>query len=326
MPAEVDAIIAQIDGAIANVNGLTQQAVDVDVVGQLASAIAAAELTIKNIDDNADNLPAILAEIEALAAKANALDVEGLVTQTTQTLAAIDALTASDAALALPASLNQALEEVRGLVSDFRTGGAADNLNAALASASEAAQAVEGAVADLPELSQQASTLLTNIDTALAGLPTIVAELEALTTKANAVEIEALVVQTTDTLNAIEALVANEDTAALPASLTAALNEMRSVLAEIRDGGAINNVNAALSSANEAAQAIERAAASLPALTQRANALAQQTGAVLDSYGDRSRFNAETLSTLRDIQAAADAVSSLARTIQRNPNSLLTGR
>ena len=165
-----------------------------------------------------------------------------------------------------------------------------------------------------------------NIDTALIGLPTIMAELEALTTKANGVEIEALVVQTTQTLDAIETLVANEDTAALPASLSAALDEMRAVIGEIRDGGAINNANEALNSANEAARAIERAAATLPALTQRANQLAAQTAAILDSYGERSRFNAETLSTLRDIQSAADAVTSLARTIQRNPSSLLTGR
>jgi paraquat-inducible protein B len=326
VPADIDAIIAQIDGAISNVNVITEQAFEADVVGQITSAIAAAERTIENLDAATGNLPEILAQIETLAAKTNALDIDGLVNQTTATLASIDALIGDDATVALPSTVNDALNEVRGLVSDFRTGGSADNLNAALASASEAAKAVETAVFDLPALSRQASTLLTNIDTALIGLPTIMAELEALTTKANGVEIEALVVQTTQTLDSIETLVANEDTAALPASLSAALDEMRAVIGEIRDGGAINNANEALNSANEAARAIERAAETLPALTQRANQLAAQTAAILDSYGERSRFNAETLSTLRDIQSAADAVTSLARTIQRNPSSLLTGR
>ena len=37
------------------------------------------------------------------------------------------------------------------------------------------------------------------------------------------------------------------------------------------------------------------------------------------------RYNS-ALATLRDIQEASDAISSLARTIERNPNSLLIGR
>jgi paraquat-inducible protein B len=88
----------------------------------------------------------------------------------------------------------------------------------------------------------------------------------------------------------------------------------------------LRNVNAALASANSAAQAIEDAAESLPALSAQAGALVSQTQSVVDSYSERSRFNQETLSTLRDIQSAADAISALARTIQRNPSSLLTGR
>ena len=104
------------------------------------------------------------------------------------------------------------------------------------------------------------------------------------------------------------------------------MNEMRIFLEDIREGGAIENVNAALDAANQAAQAVEDAVSTFPALSARANQLVAQTEAVVESYSDRSRFGAETLATLRDIQAAADAVSSLARAIQRSPNSLLTGR
>ena len=101
---------------------------------------------------------------------------------------------------------------------------------------------------------------------------------------------------------------------------------MRGFLAEVREGGAIENVNAALAAANEAAQAIEDSVSTFPALSARANALVAQTEAVVDSYSERSRFGAETLATLRDIHAAAEALTSLSRAIQRNPNSLLTGR
>ncbi|MEJ6397878.1 PqiB family protein [Yoonia sp. 208BN28-4] len=326
VPADVQAVLTQLDDAIANFNNIATQATENNLVGRLADAIETANTAVANIDTGTANLPAIMAEVEALAAKANALELEALVNQTSQTLSSIDGLVGSEETNALPGSVNTALDEIRGLVADFREGGAADNLNAALASANEAASAVEGAVSDLPELSQQASDLLANIDTALENLPQITAEIEALVAKANGVEIDSLVAQTESTLDAIEALVADTQAAELPASLSAALDEMRGVLADVREGGAVQNVNAALNSANQAAQAIERAAASLPGLTQRANALAIQTGDVLENFGERGRFNAETLATLRDIQAAADAVSSLARAIQRNPNSLLTGR
>ena len=97
-------------------------------------------------------------------------------------------------------------------------------------------------------------------------------------------------------------------------------------LEEIRKGGAVENVNAALQSASEAAKAIETSVQGLPDLSARASRLVTEMESVIASYGERSRFSAETVSTMRDIQAAADAVTNLARTIQRNPSSLLTGR
>ena len=154
----------------------------------------------------------------------------------------------------------------------------------------------------------------------------LIAQIEALTEKANALELNALVASANSTLDSIDALIASDDTMDLPGTVNAALDEMRGFLAEVREGGAIENVNAALASANEAAQAVEEAVAGLPELATRANSLVSQTEAVIASYGERSRFNAETLETLRDIQSAADALTALARTIQRNPSSLLTGR
>jgi paraquat-inducible protein B len=326
IPVEISAMLGQIDEAIANLRDLTQQAVDGDIIGELSNAITVAQTAALSLDEGTDNLPNLLQELEALAITVNTLEIAGLVDQTTATLANIDQLVASEAAQAVPASLAASLDEIRALVTDLRHGGALEDLNTALTSANEAAKAVEQAATELPNLSGQASDLLTNIDTALIGLPRVISELETLVMRANTVEIEALVAQTTATLDAIETLVASEDTAALPGSLTAALADMRAVLSDIREGGAIDNANAALRSASDAAQAIEEAASSLPALSQRANALVAQTSTVIDTYSARSRFNTETLSALRDIQAAADAITALARTIQRNPSALLTGR
>ena len=152
------------------------------------------------------------------------------------------------------------------------------------------------------------------------------AEIEALTAKTNSLELEALVRTATSTLASIDTFIGSDDAVTLPSALNAALDEMRVFLVQVREGGAIKNVNQALASASQAARAIEEAVSTLPELSKRANQLVDQTEAVIDSYSERSRFGAETLQTLRDIQAAADAVSSLSRAIERNPNSLLIGR
>ncbi|MBU2241417.1 MAG: paraquat-inducible protein B, partial [Alphaproteobacteria bacterium] len=116
------------------------------------------------------------------------------------------------------------------------------------------------------------------------------------------------------------------DARALPASLTAALDEARSALAELRAGGVVENTNATLSSARDAASAIEQAAQSLPELSARIESLVAEAEKTLAGYGSQSSFNRETLSSLRDVRAAAQALSKLARAIERNPNSLLFGR
>ena len=76
----------------------------------------------------------------------------------------------------------------------------------------------------------------------------------------------------------------------------------------------------------QARRAVEAAAGELPKLTARLTTLATRTEKVIESYGDNSRLINGALSTLRDVSEAADALRSLARTIQRNPNSLIIGR
>ena len=215
------------------------------------------------------------------------------------------ALVASDDLQALPTDLRNVVSDLNALLDEASEAELISDLDVALAAATRAADNIELATQNLPQISQ---------------------DIAELTARANALELEALVTSATDTLNAIEALIGTEDAVALPASLNGALDEMRVFLSEVREGGAVENVNAALEAANSAARAIEASVQDLPALAARANALVARTEEVIDSYSERSRFGAETMQTLRDIQDAADAVTALSRQIQRNPNSLLTGR
>lgn len=213
---------------------------------------------------------------------------------------------------AVPTDLRAAVSEMRDTIA---------GLNTVIAGANDA-EIVQSLAATI----QTANVAVANIEEATRNLPAITARIEQLTDKLFAIEIEGMVDAATQTLHSIDALIGSDATADLPASLSAALDEVRLFLAEVSAGGAIENVNAALASASAAAAAVETSVEGLPALSARATRLVSETEAVIQSYGERSRFSAETLGTLRDIQSAADAVTNLARTIQRNPSSLLTGR
>ncbi|PRY80215.1 paraquat-inducible protein B [Yoonia maritima] len=270
----------------------------------------------------------VAATAEGVLARINALPVEELMDGAIDLMDSIERLANDENTRMAPESLVALLDESRALIANDDLQSVPKDLRDVIAELDAiVSRATElDLVGDLDGAITSASQAAANIEEATRNLPEITAQIEALTAKANALELDALVASANSTLDSIDALIASDDTMDLPGALNGALEEMRLFLAEVREGGAIENVNAALASANEAAQAIEEAVAGLPDLSARANSLVSQTEAVISSYGERSRFSAETLATMRDIQSAADALTSLARTIQRNPSSLLTGR
>ncbi|HEV8034878.1 intermembrane transport protein PqiB [Yoonia sp.] len=270
----------------------------------------------------------VAATAEGLLSRINALPVEELMDGAIDLMDSIERLANDDSTRNAPAALVSLLDESRALIAsedlqaipnDLRT--VINDINGLVAEASET-----GIITNLDAAIATAAQAATNIEQATQNLPQITADIQALTTRANQLELEALVASATETLNAIDAFIGTDDAIAFPAEANAALISLRSFLDEVREGGAIENVNDALASASQAASAVEDAVSTLPALSARANDLVTQITTVVNSYGERSRFSAETLATLRDIQEASDAISSLARTIERNPNSLLIGR
>jgi paraquat-inducible protein B len=127
-------------------------------------------------------------------------------------------------------------------------------------------------------------------------------------------------------VNSANALLAAEDTKDLPAALTGALSEVQSVLAELRAGGTVDNANRTLASAAAAADALAQSSEGLPALVQRVEALIADASQTLTSFDSGSDLNQGARSALREVQRAAEAISSLARAIERRPNSLILGR
>ena len=270
----------------------------------------------------------VAATAEGVLARINALPVEELMDGAIDLMDSLERLANDEATVAAPASLVALLDEARALVAADDTQAIPSDLRATINDLNALVTSVADAdvVSDLDAVLVTANAAVTNIQTATENLPQITAQIEALTAKANALEIQPLLDDASETLASINAIVSSQDATALPGTLNSALNQMDQFLSEVRKGGAVENVNAALASANAAAQAIETSVSTLPALSARASQLVVETQALVDSYGERSRFGVETLQMLRDFQEAANAATALARTIQRNPNALITGR
>jgi len=270
----------------------------------------------------------VAATAEGLLARIDALPVEELMDGAIDLMDSFERLANDEYTRATPAALVALLDESRGLINSDDIQAIPGDIRKVIGEldglVTEAAEL--GLVANIDAAVLTATQVATNIELATQNLPQITADIEAFTARANELELAALVTSATASLDAIDAFLGTDDAVAFPGEANAALSTMRALLDDVRAGGAVENVNAALASANEAAKAVENAVSTLPALAARANQLVNQTEAVVNSYGERSRFSSETLATLRDIQEASDAISSLARTIERNPNSLLIGR
>ena len=135
-----------------------------------------------------------------------------------------------------------------------------------------------------------------------------------------------LLAEATELVETAQALIGSEDTAALPAALTGALSQIEATLSDLREGGAVENANKTLASAQAAADAVAVSVKDLPALMDRVARVLAQVSDTLQDYGENSALNRDARAALLEVNRAAKSFESLARAIERNPNSLLLGR
>jgi paraquat-inducible protein B len=319
--ADLQQLIADVreGGAVQSLNSalasLDQAMVGINDASKSAPALAE-NLTKLTEQD----IPAVLAELQAVATTANELKLDELVVSATQTLNSIDALVAAEAVQAIPEAVTLAIADVRQIVAEVRDEGAVPALGSALRN-------LDRTMADISIASQDAPALTANLrQITETDIPELLAEIEAVATTAKDLELQALVDSATGTLNRVDALIGSPDTMEMPGTINDALTEMRLALAELREGGVVENLNATLQSASDAAGSVAESVETLPQLTARLERLVAETETVISSYGARSDFSTQTLSALREVQNAAKSISELARAIERSPNSLIFGR
>ncbi|EEX08773.1 mammalian cell entry related protein [Ruegeria lacuscaerulensis ITI-1157] len=274
------------------------------------------------------DLPDFTATAEGALERISNLPIEELISQAVDTLASIEALVSDENIRQAPQAAVALLQDTRALVSDPETQALPAELRAAVADLRSIMAELERgqAVANLTAALEQGSTITANLAATSEELPALVDEFRALAAKANALEAEELIRAANQLLSSADALIGTDDARALPGAMVEALDEVRATLASLREGELVDNANAAMASARSAAEAVSAATEDLPSLTARLERLLAQSEALLADYGDNSTFNTETLSVLREVKAAAQAVSLLARKIERNPNSLVFGK
>ena len=302
---EAQTLLVTLNSAVTQFERLLRDVETAQLTGRLADALTATTDAAAVVTTSAQGVPELIERITALAAKAETLPLEALTAELRDVATATAQLLESDGAQDLPGVLGGALGEVEATLRDLRAGGSVENLNAALASAREAADAVT------------AST---------QGIPALISQIEGVAAKAQNLPLEDLTAELTELATATTALIDSDAARALPADLSAALAEVNATLVELRQGGAVANLNATLSSASDAAGAVEQATADLPALAARMRAVLDQASRTIAGYDQGATLSRDVENTLRDIQNAANALESLARTIERNPSALIRGR
>ena len=319
---------AQLAAILASARALVDQATEEQLVANLNAVLATARTSLASVGTAADGVPALLAEVEALSAKANALPLDELVASATSVVDGIDAFVRSEGMKNLPASVEASLTDLRGVVSDLRTGGAIDNVNASLASMRQITAELEAArLADsIQTVVTDAKAAIASVDSATAGMPKLMDNLTAVSQNVKSLPLEDLVATGTRVLGTADAFLASQAVQDVPPKLNASLEELRGILADLSQGGAAENVNATLASAARAADAVTAAADDLPALVARFTAVADAADAALASVGPNSKVNRDTLLLLQEVRDAARSVNSLVTALERRPNSVLFGR
>ncbi|OWU67986.1 paraquat-inducible protein B [Roseovarius sp. 22II1-1F6A] len=232
-------------------------------------------------------------------------DVSGL-------LGDVRGIVGSEEVQALPAQLASVMTEIEGVSADLRAvvqdlneAEAVDRLLAAVDNAAQAAQSVTDSTEGVPALIDRVNAIATNVEE----LP-----------------LERLVTELSDLAETADRVLGSEETEDLLVALEGALTEGEAMLAEIRQGGSVENLNAALASAGDAARAVEVAAGDLPALVRRMDVLLGDAQTTLRGFDSDSELNRTARAAAREVEKAAQAIESLARTLARRPNSIILGR
>ena len=245
------------------------------------------------------------ASAEGLFSRVNNLPIEALLESTIKMMDSVTALAGDPKTQAIPTELSGLLGELRTTAADLNEGDAGTKTVTAI---------------------EALTTAATETVAAFEGLPEMVAEMEKVAANAAEMPLKEIGTQVEGLLADIRRMIGSKDAEQLPRALADTLTEAAALLKDLREGGAAENLNSALASAGDAADAVAKGTDRLPEISARLETLIARADGLVASYGDRSAFNATLLDAMRELKRATASFGALARTLERNPRALITGR
>lgn len=168
LPEKIGALVATLDSAAAQVDALAGDIQKSGAGENLGKMIDEATAAFQSVQEAAVDVPEMVDEIDAAAAKVNEVDFAQIGAQAEGILADLRAMLGTEDAEQLPRNLSATLEAASGLLNDLRDGNAAGSLNKALDSASVAADEVAKSVEQLPQLIRRLQATAARADAVLA--------------------------------------------------------------------------------------------------------------------------------------------------------------
>ena len=328
IPGQVGDLFESLLETAQTLDNVTSDIEEQETIAKLTGVIEGAGTTV-------DTLPALVEDVRAVLAQAQEVPLDELADNLSSLLESAESLvTEADALLAgedmqaVPAELRGILASVRDITENEEVQALPERANALLSRLQETAASLNRVMTELEaqDVVTQITAAVDDVAQAADGLPELVNQARGILDQAGEARIDELADSATDLLNAAGDVLDQDSTRALPGELNAALASLRATLQELENGGLVANANATLASARDAANAIADATSVLPQLARDLRRVADQANTTLADFAEDSRFSRETRAAITSVTSAADAIEKLARTIERNPNSLLLGR
>ncbi|WCR10913.1 MCE family protein [Paracoccus stylophorae] len=312
IPESLRSTIDEARTALADVRGIVQEFRASGAADNAGAALESASSVAAKLNEAADRLPAILESLQTAATSVQDVNFASIGAQLDATLQDVRDVIGTPEAEALPQritalveTLDSAAAQVETLAGDIQQSGAGENLGRMIDEATAAFRSVQEAAVDVPEMVDQ-------IDAAAASV--------------NEVDFAQISAQAEGILADLRAMLGSEDAEQLPRNLSSTLEAASGLLNDLRDGNAAGSLNQALASASVAADEVAKSVQQLPQLVQRLQNTAARADSVFAAYGDRSAFNTEAISMLRELRRATESFGSLVRMIERNPRAFILGR
>lgn len=270
----------------------------------------------------------VQASAKGVLERINALPVEEVMDQAINLLANMNAVIGSEETRAMPGNLNGLLADARNVVSSDEIQNLPKQISDTISELNQlVAQFNEQAIAgDISTAVKNAAQAAESVDSAMTGVPELIERLNAVAAKAETLEIEKAAEALTSLMKTTDTLLASDAMEELPGRVNDTLTELSAILADLRESDVSANIAATLQSASNAADKVAQASDSLPAIIEEANQVLAQARETLAGFESNSVIGRDLRAALQEVKRAAQSVSSLAKAIERKPNSLLTGK